>query len=47
MIETGRGQGHRLALVWEGEDGQSRFYTYRMLAAEVDLRERAQGSRRS
>jgi acetyl-CoA synthetase len=31
-----RGAGNRLALVWEGEDGQSRFFTYRMLAAEVN-----------
>jgi acetyl-CoA synthetase len=30
------GAGNRLALVWEGEDGQSRFFTYRMLAAEVN-----------
>ena len=28
--------GNRLALIWEGEDGSSRFYTYRMLAAEVN-----------
>jgi len=31
-----RGADNRLALVWEGEDGQTRFYTYRMLAAEVN-----------
>jgi acetyl-CoA synthetase len=31
-----RGEGNRLALIWEGEDGQSRFYTYRMLAADVN-----------
>ena len=31
-----RGAGNRLALIWEGEDGQSRFFTYRMLAAEVN-----------
>lgn len=31
-----RGDDNRLALIWEGEDGQSRFYTYRMLAAEVN-----------
>jgi acetyl-CoA synthetase len=31
-----RGAGNRLALVWEGEDGQTRFYTYRMLGAEVN-----------
>jgi acetyl-CoA synthetase len=31
-----RGAGNRLALIWEGEDGQSRFYTYRMLAADVN-----------
>ena len=30
------GAGNRLALIWEGEDGTSRFYTYRMLAAEVN-----------
>jgi acetyl-CoA synthetase len=30
------GAGNRLALVWEAEDGQSRFFTYRMLAAEVN-----------
>jgi len=30
------GAGNRLALVWEGEDGQSRFYTYGMLALEVN-----------
>jgi acetyl-CoA synthetase len=30
------GAGNRLALVWEGEDGQARFYTYRMLAGEVN-----------
>jgi acetyl-CoA synthetase len=30
------GEGNRLALVWESEDGQSRFYTYRMLAAAVN-----------
>jgi acetyl-CoA synthetase len=31
-----RGDGNRLALIWEGEDEQRRFYTYRMLAAEVN-----------
>ena len=31
-----RGAGNRLALIWEGEDGQSRFFTYRMLAIEVN-----------
>ena len=31
-----RGAGNRLALIWEGEDGQSRFYTYAMLALEVN-----------
>jgi acetyl-CoA synthetase len=30
------GAGNRLALAWEGEDGQTRFFTYRMLAAEVN-----------
>ena len=34
--QLARGAGNRLALVWEGEDGQTRFYTYRMLAAEVN-----------
>lgn len=29
------GAGNRLALIWEGEDGSTRFYTYRMLTAEV------------
>ena len=31
-----RGADNRLALIWEGEDGQTRFYSYRMLAAEVN-----------
>ena len=31
-----RGADNRLALIWEGEDGETRFYTYRMLAAEVN-----------
>jgi acetyl-CoA synthetase len=31
-----RGAGNRLALVWEDEDGQSRFFTYQMLAADVN-----------
>ncbi len=31
-----RGDDNRLALIWEGEDGQTRFYTYRMLALEVN-----------
>jgi acetyl-CoA synthetase len=30
------GAGNRLALAWEGEDSQSRFFTYRMLAGEVN-----------
>ena len=34
--QLARGAGNRLALVWEGEDGQTRFYTYRMLAADVN-----------
>ena len=42
-----RGAGNRLALVWEGEDGQSRFFTYRMLAAEVNrCRQHAQAAGR-
>ena len=31
-----RGADNRLALIWEGEDGQSRFFTYRMLSIEVN-----------
>jgi acetyl-CoA synthetase len=31
-----RGAGNRLALVWEGEDGQTRSYSYWMLATEVN-----------
>ena len=30
------GADNRLALVWEGEDFESRFFTYRMLAIEVN-----------
>jgi acetyl-CoA synthetase len=30
------GADNRLALIWEGEDGQSRFFTYRMLSIEVN-----------
>ena len=30
-----RGADNRLALIWEGEDGQTRFFTYRMLFVEV------------
>jgi acetyl-CoA synthetase len=30
------GRGNRLALVWEGEEGTTRRYTYRELLAEVD-----------
>jgi non-ribosomal peptide synthetase component F len=30
-----RGADNRLALIWEGEDGQTRFFTYRMLLVEV------------
>ncbi|MDH4065829.1 MAG: AMP-binding protein, partial [Acidobacteriota bacterium] len=29
------GADNRLALIWEGEDQQTRFFTYRMLAVEV------------
>jgi acetyl-CoA synthetase len=31
-----RGARNRMALIWEGEDGQRCFYTYGMLAAEVN-----------
>jgi len=31
-----QGDDNRLALIWEGEDGERRFYTYRMLAVEVN-----------
>ena len=31
-----RGADNRLALIWEGEDGQTRFFTYRMLLVEVN-----------
>jgi acetyl-CoA synthetase len=31
-----KGADNRLALIWEGEDGVSRFFTYRMLLAEVN-----------
>jgi acetyl-CoA synthetase len=31
-----RGADNRLALIWEGEDGQSKFFTYRMLSIEVN-----------
>src|SRR5215510_10944710 len=31
-----RSNDNRLALIWEGEDGQTRFYSYRMLALEVN-----------
>src|SRR5699024_12847194 len=30
------GAGNRTALSWESEDGESRFYTYAMLLAEVN-----------
>lgn len=30
-----RGADNRLALIWEAEDGQTRFFTYRMLLVEV------------
>jgi acetyl-CoA synthetase len=29
------GFGNRLALIWEGENGESRFFTYRMLLDAV------------
>ncbi len=31
-----QGNGNRVALIWEGEDGQARFFTYRMLLADVN-----------
>lgn len=31
-----KGYDNKLALIWEGEDHQTRFYTYRMLQAEVN-----------
>ena len=30
-----QGADNRLAMIWEGEDGQARFFTYRMLFVEV------------
>jgi len=30
------GAGNRTALIWEGEDGEERIYTYQMLLAEVN-----------
>lgn len=30
------GAGNRTALIWEGEDGKTSFYTYQMLLAEVN-----------
>jgi len=30
------GAGNRTALIWEGENGDSKFFTYRMLLAEVN-----------
>src|SRR5699024_7961917 len=30
------GAGNRVALIWEGEDGKTGFYTYSMLLAEVN-----------
>ncbi|AXF54987.1 acetate--CoA ligase [Salicibibacter kimchii] len=30
------GVGNKTALIWEGEDGESRFFTYQMLLAEVN-----------
>src|SRR3954464_6958332 len=30
------GAGNRTALIWEGENGDSKFYTYNMLLAEVN-----------
>ena len=32
-----QGNGNRVALIWEGEDGHTGFFTYRMLLAEVNL----------
>jgi acetyl-CoA synthetase len=31
-----KGAGNRTALIWEGENGDSKFYTYNMLLAEVN-----------
>ncbi|MGQ9824172.1 MAG: AMP-binding protein, partial [Desulfotomaculales bacterium] len=31
-----KGAGNRLALIWEGENYETKFYTYRMLLAEVN-----------
>ena len=31
-----QGNGNRVALIWEGEDGQARFFTYRMLLVDVN-----------
>lgn len=31
-----KGYGNRTALIWEGENGDSKFYTYAMLLAEVN-----------
>ncbi len=30
------GAGNRMALIWEGENGDTKFYTYQMLLAEVN-----------
>src|SRR5690625_472134 len=30
------GAGNKTALIWEGEDGKTSFYTYQMLLAEVN-----------
>ena len=35
LSPPGGGADNRLALIWEGEDGQTRFFTYRMLFVEV------------
>ena len=31
-----KGRGNKVALIWESEDGSSKFYTYNMLLAEVN-----------
>lgn len=35
-IERERGAANRTAIIWEGENGDTKFYTYQMLLAEVN-----------
>ncbi len=35
-VNVGKGYGNKVALIWEGEDYSVKFYTYRMLLAEVN-----------